>query len=344
MSQKLIKKGFINNGFIVVISLISIMLGNSSVRGQASGSTWIKTYKPGGADLNVLTIDKNALIFVDSLMKRDDIEVKFLGSSDNLKWKQAGDVTEISSAWDQAKKLERASMLRERYGKGEIGTTDEPIRGVKVVWGPKKPDLFKMNKRIGLLENLNDSLRTALLAINSEHQKKIKALEDSLENREANVNMTSIAEISTSYFDWEVKSGFFFWSAGNPYDLAVPYVGIVLKRQLWAFELQGGLTPWSRSHSDGNRSDAFLMGTMNIFPDNWYEFKLGFFSGWEFLTNSDNWTMKVMGITAGPNIQCKLFKTFIGYNLSKLSTLVEPSRWTHSGMITMSFNLRLNKL
>ena len=342
MSHKLIKNKILRKSIIVLISLIILLLAYNPLRGQDSGSIWIKTFKPGGANLNNSSIDKNALAFVDSLMKRKDIEVIFLGASDNLKWKQAKQVNEISSAWDQATKLERASRLRARYGWGDIGTTDEPCRGVKVVWGPKRPDIFKLDDRVGRLENLTDSLKNALLALNSESQHEISALKDSLVNREPNVNMVSIADISTSYFDWEVKTGFFFWSAGSPYDLAVPYIGIALNRKLWAFELQGGLTPWSRTYTDGNRSDAFLMGTMNIFPYNWFEFKLGIFSGWEFFTTSDNWTMKVMGITAGPNIRWKFMETFIGYNIGKLSSLVEPSKWVHSGMISMSFNIKLN--
>lgn len=339
MSQKLVYNGLFNILLVTIISMQFLLLTNAVVKGQVSGSIWIKTFKPGGAELNDSNIDKKALAFLDSLMKRDDIEVIFLGSSDTLRWKQAGNVKALSSAFDQAKKLERASRLRERYGRGEIGTTAEPIRGIKVVWGPKKPDIFKMNDRITTLEELNDSLRSALLALNSDQQKQIKALEDS----STNFRMTAFSEMPTSYFAWEIRSGFFFWSAGVPYDLAAPYIGIILKRPMWAFELQGGLTPWSRSYTDGNRSDAFLMGTMNAFPDNWYEFKIGIFSGWEFFTDSDNWTMKVMGITAGPTIHWKFLSTYFGYNLGKLSTLVESPRWVHSGIITMSFKFKLNR-
>jgi len=339
MLQELITNKLIKKCFSFTMFLMFLLLANINLKGQDSGSILIKTFKPGGADLSDKNIDKKALAFVDSLMKRDDIEVQFLGASDNLKWKQSKNVKEISNAWDQAKKLERASRFRERYGKGEIGTTDESFRGVKVVWGPKKPDIFKLEERVTRLEDLTDSL----LALNSEKQQEIVALEDTLINRETNININTDANISVSYFDWEVKTGFLYWTAGNPYDLAIPFIGIALKRQSWAFELQGGLTPWSQAYSDGDRSDAFLMGTMNLFPENLYEFKVGIFSGWEFFTNSDNWTMKAMGITAGPNIHWKFLETYIGYNLNRLSTLISSTKWVHSGIIAMSFNIKLNK-
>lgn len=338
MSHKISKK-FFTRCFMVTISFLCVFFTKALVKGQDSGSIWIKTFRPGGAELSNLNIDKKALAFVDSLMKRDDVEVMFLGGSDTLRWKQAGKSKALSSAWDQAKKLERASQLRERYGRGEIGTTDEPIRGVKVVWGPKKPDIFEMNDRIIRLEELTDSLRSVLSATNSEKQQASKAIEDSSNN----FKMTSFNDTPSSYFAWEITSGFFFWSAGVPYDLAAPYLGIVLKRQLWAFELQGGLTPWSISYPDGNRSDAFLLGSINVFPESWHEFRLGIFSGWEFFTNSDNWTMKVMGLTAGPTIHWKFLNTYIGYNLGKLSTLVEPPKWIHSGILTLSFKFKLNR-
>jgi len=336
MSQRMNR---FNKLIIFLLSLLIFLFENGLIWGQNHGAIWVKSFKPGSANLNDPTIDKKALVFVDSLMLRNDIEVAFLGGSDQLLWKQTNKVEEISKAWDNAKRLERASKLRERYGRGEIGTTDEPIRGIKVVWSPRKPDPFQMNDRIGRLEDLTDSLRMALFSLNAETEKEIEALEDSLNN---DIKMTSIAEISTSNFAWEVKSGFFVWSSGKPYDLAVPYVGIALKRQMWAFEIQAGLTPWSRTYVDGNRSDAFLMGTIDLFPENWYEFRLGMFSGWEFLTSSDNWTMKVMGVTAGPNINWKFIHTFIGYNFGKLSTLVEPDRWVHGGIISMSFNFKIS--
>ncbi len=333
----------IQNIFLILM-LFSGGLFNNLIS-QESGFLWIKTFKPGSAELSDAAIDKQALIKLDSLVKRDDLEFYFLGATDTLKWKQSGKVHEISKAWDEAKKLERASSLRERYAIGEIGTTDEPIRGVKVVWGPKKPNIFTMKKQLSELEIMTDSLRAALKAARSEQTKQtreIKALEDSIGNHEPALTMSSVAEIQTGSFDWEFKSGFFFWGAGNPYDLAAPYVGLVLKRQFWSVEFQGGFSPWSRDSKIGNLSDAFLMGTFNLNSDYWYDFKFGLFSGWEFLTNSDNWTMKTIGLTAGPNIHWRFLNTYIGYNFGKVSTLMEQDKWVHGIIMTINLKVKIN--
>lgn len=333
---------------ILMIFLILITLSGGTLNiifAQESGYLWIKTFKPGSAELSDATIDKQSLAKMDSLIKHDDLEFYFLGATDNLKWKQSGKVNEISKAWDEAKKLERASSLRERYRIGEIGTTDEPIRGVKVVWGPRKPNIFTMKKQLSNLEQMADSLRAALQAARSEQTKQIqeiRALEDSLGNPDPALNMTSFAEITTGSFDWEFKSGFFFWGAGNPYDLAAPYIGLVLKRQIWSVEFQGGFSPWTKDSKVGKLSDAFLMGTFNLNSRYWYDFKFGLFSGWEFLTNSDNWTMKTMGLTAGPNIHWRFLNTYIGYNLGKVSTLVEPDKWVHGIIMTINLKVKIN--
>jgi hypothetical protein len=157
--------------------------------------------------------------------------------------------------------------------------------------------------------------------------------------------MTSIAEISTSNFDWEVKSGVMYWSAGSKYNLTVPYLGLAFKREFWGVQLQGGFTPWSQTYTDGygNRGDAFLMGTFNIHLKEWYDWKVGVLSGWKYLTESDNWTMKVVGLTTGPNFRVNFLTVYMGYNLGNLSTLSEPDRWVHSACATVTINLKLNK-
>ncbi|MBD3289005.1 hypothetical protein GF337_09395 [candidate division KSB1 bacterium] len=339
MSQKFQKL------FLILFIFGGLLYGTNFLMAQESGYLWIKTFKPGSADLRDASIERTTLARLDSLTKRDDLEFYFLGATDNLKWKQSGKVEEISKAWDEAKKLERASSLRERYGIGEIGTTDDLVRGVKVVWGPKKPNIFSMKKKLSELEQMADSLRSALHAARSEQTKQIqeiKALEDSIGNKEPEMSMTSIAEIQTSNFDWEFKSGFFFWSGGNPYDLAAPYVGLVLKRRFWSVEFQGGFSPWTQQSQAGKLSDAFLMGTFNLNSEYWYDLKFGLFSGWEFLTNSDNWTMKTLGLTAGPNIHWRFLNTYIGYNLGKVSTLYEQEKWVHGIIMTINFKVKIN--
>ncbi len=303
---------------------------------QEQNYIWLTGFNPGSANLNDTGINKQVLAFIDSLMKRNDIDVTFLGAADNLNWRQSGHSGEVSRAWDEAKKLERASALRQRYGWGNIGTTDEKVRGVKVVWGPKEPDVFELKRRVNMLEGLADSLTMALLSLHN-RQQELVARADSV----AQSAMLARTEISQNFFDWEVNSGVFMWSQGAPYDLAVPFLGIALKRHTWALEFQGGFTPWSRQYSDGARGDAFLMGTFHIFPRSRFPFKIGTFSGWEFLTNSDQWTMKVMGITAGPSIRWKWMNLYVGSNLAKVSTVTDPGKWGYSIIVATGFNFEL---
>lgn len=310
----------------------------------ASGHIWIKTFKPGSANLSDATLDQDKLSLVDSLMQRTDMEVSFLGASDKLLWKQAKGNPDLSRAWDEAKKLERARQLRKRYGRGEIGLADESVRGVKVVWERRKSDLFDMENRISKLESLTDSLKEQLMAANIANDRSFRSLKDSLAGFLPEQRMTTLTEIKTSYFDWEVNSGMYYWTGGSKHDLTVPYIGIALNRDVWGIELQGGFTPWSSAYKDtyGNRGDAFLMGCFNMFPKENYEIKVGLFSGWEYLTDSDNWTMKITGLTAGPNFKLNFMNVYLGYNMGKLSTLTEPGRWVHGGSLSVNFNLKLN--
>lgn len=339
MSHKISKK---RDPLIRFMMIIFMMLGNTLLYGQDSGYIWVKSFEPGSASLKDATIDDKALEFVDKLMKRNDIDVQFLGASDDLQWRQANGVKRLSAAWDEGKKLERASELRMRYNRGDIGTTDESERGVKVVWYPKEENLL-LNSKLDKLNAITDSLKQELTALDNAKSNQIKALRDSLSNLDAASNMTTYAEISTNVFNWEIESGFYYWTGGSQYDLMSPYIGLALKRQNWGIEFQGGFKPWSRSYVDGNRSDAFLMGTFNILPRDWYEFNIGMFSGWEFLTSSDNWTMKVIGLTVGPNIHFKFVNLYVGYNLGNVSTLTEEDIWVHGLSTTVSFNFKLNR-
>jgi len=321
--------------------LISIICYVDSY-GQDSGYIWIKSFEPGSANLEDATIDEKVLKEVDELMQRNDITIEFLGASDDLPWRQAHGAEKLSSAWDEGKKLERASQLRQRYGRGNIGTTDESVRGIKVVWYPKEENIV-LNTQIEKLNSLTDSLKRELSELDNEKTSQIRALRDSLSFADSGANMTSYAEISTSTFDWEIESGMYYWTGGSAYDIMSPYVGLALKRQTWGVEFQGGFSPWSQNYVDGNRGDAFLMGTFNLFPQNWYEFKIGLFSGWEFYTSSDNWTMKVMGVTAGPNIHINFVNLYVGYNLGNVSTLEKSGNWVHGLSVTASLDFKLSR-
>jgi hypothetical protein len=324
--------------------LINFIFLSQLLLAQPSGSIWVREFAAGSANLADASVDLKALAVVDSLMLRDDLEVVFLGGADPTNWQLFGKKVkpQISDAWDQAKKLERASKMRQRYNNGQIGTTDEPIRGVKVVWLPKKPDIFKMNARLGSAENSIDSLRNLLDSLKLEPQlaTSIAPAAPVADKPYYTISYGTQKE-STINSDWEVKTGFMFWSAAGPYDLSVPYVGLALKRTDWAVELLGGISPWSEYSPGSNRGNAFLLGSFQMQPQSWMQLKAGVFSGWEYLTNSDVWTMKIMGITAGPKFQFKFVETYLGYTFGKLSSLTED-RWCGSALVTTNFHLKLN--
>ena len=228
--------------------------------------------------------------------------------------------------------MERALELQRRYGKGEVGITGDPIRGVKVVWAPKPPDIFKLQQEMENLRAANESLSNSLEKLNNDQDKQLASIRDSLNQIIANEKANRENMIQPANFDWEIKTGLLAWTAGAPYDLSVPSLGISLNREYWAFDIEGGFTPWSRKDKLGKRGDAMLMGAISLFPRKNLEYKAGLFSGWEFLSNTDNWTMKVLGITAGPSIKWNFFEAFAGYSFSRLSSLTESDRWV-SGII-----------
>ncbi|MCU0643848.1 MAG: DUF720 domain-containing protein [bacterium] len=326
----------------IIIAVLFLLATNTYLFSQPSGSIWVKTFKPGSANYEDETIDPVALAIVDSLMKLDDIEVIFLGGADQLKWKALPELPQLSTAIDQAKKFERASKLRERYGRGEIGITDEPIRGVKVVWSPKKPDPFKMNEIILQLKSAQDSLVNLVMNLNQQQTERFAAIQDSIIKERARPEIIVEHNSTNSNFDWEIKTGILAWFGGGAYDLSVPCFGISLQRQFWAFEIEGGFTPWSRPAVSGNRGDALIMGTITMFPQKFFEVKVGAFSGWEFLSKTDQWTMKIMGLTTGPTLKWKFIEGYLGYSISKLSTLTQSDRWVSGLMLNCNFKFLVN--
>lgn len=322
--------------FLFLASLASLLtlqgevvLGQGVAQDSGSGSIWIKTFRPGSANLGDPTIDRRAMAFVDSLMQDPNIEVQFFGGADNLKWK--GVKLEVSKVLDSALRWERARKLRARYGRGEIGVTDEPIRGVKVEWKSKNSDLPV------LMEKLNQLLDK--IDFTSDYEKRLAALEDSVALLAG--AKTTIININQSIFsDWQLQSGVMVWSAGKPWDLSVPYIGLALRQEKWALTLQGGVTPWSRQDPLGDRGDALLLGAISLYPDSWHGLKIGAFAGWEFFSHSDQWTMKVVGVTAGPNFRWKFWEAFLGYSIGNVSTLTGSEQWRNGAMFSVGINLK----
>ena len=120
-------------------ALCLVFMIPSIVYSQSSGVLWIKTFSHASSNLDDPHIDTKALASLDSLMQNEDIEVTFLGAADSLRWKMNGRYVHkaISNAWNVATRLRRALSLRERYGRGFVGVTDESIAGVKVIWNQK---------------------------------------------------------------------------------------------------------------------------------------------------------------------------------------------------------------
>ncbi|MBN1349219.1 hypothetical protein JXJ21_07410 [candidate division KSB1 bacterium] len=315
---------------------LAILIFNES-HAQPTGSIWIKQFLPGSASISDQTINQQTLAFVDSLMQRENLDVVFLGGADSTNWHLFGKKIkkQVSDTWDQAKKLQRASALRQRYNKGQIGTTNEPIRGVKVVWRLKEPDVFLMDKRLQYAEAQLNSLSRQLDSLKSN---PLSASENVSFTEEASGGNSVIEHPMMS--DWEMTGGVMVWSAGSPYDLSVPYVGLAFKRSNWAIEFQGGFTPWSRQQAGGERGDALLLGSIHFLPKPWLRLKAGFFSGWEFLSDSDVWTMKIMGLTIGPKVRWKMFETYLGYSIGKLSSLTEE-HWCSGCFMTTSLQLNI---
>lgn len=318
------------------------MFVTPAVLSQTSGSIWIKSNKPGSASFDDASIDKEALAFLDSLMERKDIVVTFLGGADNLKWKGLPKKSEVSQAFDQAKKLERALSLQRRYNRGEVGITDEPFRGVKVVWKPKPPDIFKLREDVDKLKAMNDSLLSLMAKMKENQHHHFASLQDSINHLLTSRLEVKEHTIKDEFFDWEAKTGILAWTGGAPYDLVVPSIGIALKRQYWAFEIEGGFTPWGQKDATGERGDAMLMGTVSLFPRNLVEYRMGVFSGWEFFTKTDNWTMKVLGVSVGPSITWKYFEGFVGYTFSKISTLTKEDQWNNGALFLLNFKFLIH--
>jgi hypothetical protein len=189
---------------------------------------------------------------------------------------------------------------------------------------------------------MQDSLANLVMNLSQQQSQKFAAIQDSLLKDRSRSEYIVENNSSTGSFDWEIKTGLLAWFGGGAYDLSVPCLGISLKREYWAFEIEGGFTPWSRPAVYGNRGDALVMGTITMFPQKFFEVKTGAFSGWEFLSKTDQWTMKVMGLTGGPTMKWKFIEGYLGYSLSKLSTLTQSDRWVSGLMLNFNFKFLVN--
>jgi hypothetical protein len=138
--------------------------------------------------------------------------------------------------------------------------------------------------------------------------------------------------------NWTFNAGLRAWSAGSPWDLLTPVAGFGLYKDNWGISLGGGFTPWERTDPLGNRKDALVYAELTSpWPKGPVNLKGGFMAGWEFFSESDNWTMKVLSPFLGLSYQWKMLEASLFYSPAKVSSLTEESSWKHGVMI--SFNV-----
>ncbi|MCK5739365.1 hypothetical protein KAH55_09290 [bacterium] len=326
----------------MLIFFILSLLNGLPLLGQESGSVWLKTFAPGSSDLNDRSVDKVTLTFIDSLMARDNLEIIFLGGADETAWSLFGRRVpqNAGESWDEGKKMQRAGTLRDRYGKGIVGTTDTPIRGVQVIWQPKQT-LFNMDSLVTHLKETDvriDSLGHLVTALNDDVRRLPNTAPLIGNTHDSGIYFTAGNTIIT---DWEIKTGYLAWSAGSYYDLHCPALGVVFKRQTWAVEFMGGYTPWNEWKSDSQCGNAMLLGSFILRPQALFQLKAGLFSGWEFLNKTDEWTMKTMGMMVGPRLQWRFLDSFLGFSYSHISTMTKEV-WHYGMLLGINYNFTLN--
>jgi len=297
-----------------------------------SGIFWIKTFQPGSSSLNDPNIDQQALAALDELMKDATIEVVFLGTADSLAWKMNGRNvhSDISDAWNDAKRLGRARALRARYGRGDVGITHENIAGVKVIWS-RKTDENKYTNQIDELGNEIAELKNDLKQI---HQKEAT-------NGNHSTNGFSNYNKNVSHFNWALQAGFWTWQSSSNGNLFSPSIGLSIAINKTSFIIQGGVTPWHSTSSLGNRSESFVYGGVKHMTSDLLGLTFGVFRGWEFFTETDNWSFKTTGIASGIVLKHGIVEFNPAVTYTNVATLSPDSEW-RLGM-TLGFNVNINE-
>jgi len=320
--------------FTTTILLIVLF---STAYSQTSGVLWIKTFEPGSTSLTGPRIDKDALAALDELMKDENMDVTFLGAADSVAWVLNGTHvhTHISEAWNDAKRLGRARVLRARYERGNVGITHENIAGVKVIWRKTKSDeefdqeLTEIRKQN---ENLNDKL--------AKLEQNIENIQPLVTSAHTNGSHGYIPFENTSHFDWFLQGGFWTWHASSG-SLLTPSMALGIKINETSFIIQGGVSPWRISTPQGNQSESFVfMGIKHMKTDR-FGISAGAFRGWEFFTESDNWSFKTTGISAGIIIKRSIFEFNPMLSYTDSNSIFEDSDWKLG--TTLGFNININE-
>lgn len=318
---------------LLTIKVLLIVLGTvSTINAQNSGVIWIETFEPGSSDLTGPGIDKAALATLDSLMQDKRIQVTFLGAADSKSWHMEGEAVHphISEAWNDAKRLSRARTLKERYGRGTIGITHDNIAGVKVVWQKETADE-------ALTAKLNH-LTTELAQVRQELEAARTKGSNGKNGTNGHNGQSDITIEKTSFFDWKLQAGMWGWSSGSN-TLLSPSLALSIMIDRTAFVMQGGITPWKLTSTDGDLAQSFVhLGVKHMKTDN-FGFSLGGFRGWKFFTSTDTWSFTTIGVAGGVVWKYKIFEFQPNLTYGRSSSIEENDRWKIGTSLSVNINL-----
>ncbi len=305
-----------------------------AVLAQTSGTLWIKTFSLGSADLNDPQIDNQALAYLDSLMQDPSIEVTFLGAADSVSWKLDGRYVnaKISEAWNDAKRLSRARALRARYGRGNVGVTHEDIAGAKVIWAKDESYMTKLDQ----IEHENDKMKEELATIKNDLQ---SLNPEKSKNGHSKIGHGEVVIKKGIDVDWRLQAGVWTWQGGSNGNIFSPSVALNIKIEKTSFVVQGGVTPWHTSSPYGNQSESFVYAGAKYMKSDLLGFSLGGFRGWEFFTQTDNWSFKTTGVAAGVVLTYGRFEVNPTLTVSNITSLEKSAQWRVGSTLGLNFNI-----
>ncbi len=317
------------------------LLLNSPIFTQTSGILWITKFNPGSNDLNDPQIDKRVLATLDSLMQDENIEATFLGAADAIKWNLNGkNIHEnVSEALNDAKRIGRARALRERYRRGNVGITHEPIAGVKVFWSKKNNQ--DSDTTLKELQKQNNIIKEELEALKSDLQ-GLKPEQHSSNGHNGkngtNGNTKTIIKEDSS-INWHLLGGLWSWQSGSNGSLVSPSVALSIIFGKTSFIIQGGVTPWHFSTSVGNQSESFIYAGLKHMSSDMFGVTAGAYRGWKFFTSTDNWSFKTTGVSTGiiftyGRIELNPMLTF-----SSISSLENSAVWKIGSILGVNFKI-----
>lgn len=324
---------------LIKISLIGVVIFLYDVvpsHAQNSGELWIKTFSPGSSDLKDSSLDPHTLAALDSLMQDPAVEATFLGAADERQWKMNGSKVhpDISDAWNDAKRLGRARIVRARYGRGQVGVTDENIAGVKVIWIKREDPGMISAVETSSANGHNDDWRRDVEALRSDIDSMRAALDQG--------KFTHIVEKSGINLNWQLQAGFWSWYGGSDRNILTPSLGLNVIYDRTVFVMQGGVAPWHTKTPFGRQGEAFLFAGFRRMPPNpklGIGYAVGMFRGWEFYTSTDSWSLKSTGVAAGPIIRYGILELHPAATYAYIDSIFKGRGWRFGGMFMMNVNL-----